>query len=86
MERLRLTDEVMASLRCARVFKESKSEINSVDFSNDGKWLVCGSDDHALFLFDVETGQYYMVMQTLAFYDFLGRQKLFIIKNMALTM
>ncbi len=57
VEKLKLTDEVIKSLRCSRVFKENKADINSLDFSKDGKWLVTGSDDHSVTLYDVESGK-----------------------------
>jgi WD40 repeat protein len=33
-------------------------DINSLDFSDDGKYLVTGSDDNVVNLYDVQEGRY----------------------------
>ena len=58
IEKVKLTDEVMHSFKCSRVFKDFKADINSIDFSKDGKWLAIGCDDNSVSLYDVEAGKY----------------------------
>jgi len=60
LEKIKLTDEVIKSFKCSRIFKDCKADINSLDFSKDGKWLVIGSDDNSVSLYDVETGKYFL--------------------------
>ena len=39
-----------------RVLRGHSEELNSVAFSRDGKWIVSGSDDHLVKIWDVATG------------------------------
>ena len=52
-----LTDHVIESLKPALVFKNFKQEINSVDISHDGKYLVAGCEDFSVSLYDLERGE-----------------------------
>jgi len=57
VEKIKLTDEIVHSFKCSKIFKDYKADINSLDFSKDGKWLVTGSDDNSVCLYDVEAGK-----------------------------
>lgn len=52
-----MTDHVIESLKPALVFKNFKQEINSVDISHDGKYLVAGCEDFSVSLYDLERGE-----------------------------
>ena len=39
------------------MFKNFKQEINSVDISHDGKYLVAGCEDFSVSLYDLERGE-----------------------------
>lgn len=58
-DRVTLTDEIMRSLKCSRIFKDANKNINSFDFSKDGKWLAAGTDEGSVILYDVEAGTYF---------------------------
>ncbi|KRX07764.1 WD40-repeat-containing domain [Pseudocohnilembus persalinus] len=51
-----LNDEIIKNLKSAKIFKDHQKEINSMDFSSDGKKLVT-CDDISLNLYDVEHGR-----------------------------
>lgn len=51
-----LTDEVMKSFQQARIDQDHKSAINSIDFSDDGNYLIT-ADDLSVHLFDVKTAK-----------------------------
>lgn len=53
---LQLNDYVCKSLQMGRVFRDNTKEINSIDFSDDGKYLVTGSDDESIHLYDCLEG------------------------------
>jgi COMPASS component SWD2 len=52
-----LSDELLTAFLPAKVFNHYAKEINSIDFSRDGKFMVTGSDDNAVSLYDIEIGQ-----------------------------
>ena len=39
------------------VFKNFQKDVNSVDISHDGKYLVAGYDDNSVVLYDLEKGE-----------------------------
>jgi len=51
-----LTDTLLKNMAAARVDHDHKTVINSIDFSDDGLWLVT-SDDFALNIYDVLQGK-----------------------------
>lgn len=51
-----LTDEIMKSFQQARIDQDHKTAINSVDFSDDGNFLVT-ADDVSIHLFDVKSAK-----------------------------
>ena len=56
IDKLALTDDIMSSFKCCKIFTDAKKNINSLDFSKDGKWLAVGSEDNSVTLYDIETG------------------------------
>ena len=55
-EKIALSDKIMSSLKCSKIFKDANKNINSFDFSKNGKWLAVGTDESAVILYDVEAG------------------------------
>ncbi|NJM75103.1 MAG: hypothetical protein HC852_04100 [Acaryochloridaceae cyanobacterium RU_4_10] len=52
---------------CVQALKAHKSSVNALALSSDGNWLASGSDDRALYLWDLNTGRYT--------FSFLGQSK-----------
>lgn len=48
-----ITPDLLSSMRMAKIFKDCVKEINSIDFSKDGQYLV-SCDDESLHLYDVQ--------------------------------
>jgi COMPASS component SWD2 len=46
----------MKSLQMGRVLKSNTKEINSIDFSRDGEWLVTASDDESIHVINCAKG------------------------------
>ena len=55
-KQLELTDEIMRSLKPAKIIKENMKEIVSVDFSDDGSLLYV-ADSTTLNVYNTRTGQ-----------------------------
>ncbi|KAL0485852.1 COMPASS component SWD2 [Acrasis kona] len=53
---LRLNSNVLKSFQMGRVLKDNSKEINSLDFSRDGDWLVTASDDESIHLVNCNKG------------------------------
>jgi WD40 repeat protein len=53
---LEVDSAIMGSMDIGKVFKDSKAEINSMCFSDDGMFLVAASDDDILNLYNIERG------------------------------
>jgi COMPASS component SWD2 len=53
---LRLSSNVIKSLQMGRVLKNNSKEINSIDFSRDGDWLVTASDDESIHIINCGKG------------------------------
>lgn len=66
---LALNDYIIESLKPALVFKNfvitksphnkniQQKEVNSIDISHDGKYLVAGCEDNSVSLYDLERGE-----------------------------
>ena len=52
-----LTDDSLRRLAVGRVFKDSGAQINSLDFSRDGEFLVTSSDDESVHLYSCAKGK-----------------------------
>lgn len=52
-----LTDKLLETYKPALVFKNFQKEVNSIDISHDGKYLVAGSEDFSVALYDLERGE-----------------------------
>jgi COMPASS component SWD2 len=53
---LKLSQSLLKSFQCGRVFKDNTKEINSMDFSSDGQFLVTASNDESIHLYNVQKG------------------------------
>jgi len=53
---MRLTDETVKSLAIGKVFKDNQAKINSLDFFQDGEWIITSSDDESVHLYNTQTG------------------------------
>lgn len=53
---MKLDDANIVKFRVAKEFCENKARINSIDFSQDGKYIVTSSDDDTIHLYDCEKG------------------------------
>ena len=49
---MRLTETAVRSFAVAKLFRENKDKINSLDFSADGTTLISSSDDDTIVLYD----------------------------------
>ncbi|MBM4046270.1 MAG: tetratricopeptide repeat protein, partial [Planctomycetes bacterium] len=49
--------------RCVRTFGKRSGSIKSIALSADGRWALSGSEDYALLLWDVTTGECHRVFQ-----------------------
>jgi len=54
---MKITNKVVESMKMGKVFKENTAKINSIDFSSDGEFLITGSDDESVHLYNTLTGQ-----------------------------
>jgi len=50
------SDLTIQNLKTTKIFNDATKDINSIDFSKDGKYLVASSDDNRLHLYDMENG------------------------------
>src|SRR4051812_23413288 len=53
---VRLNANVIKSLQMGRVLKSNSKEINSLDFSRDGDWLITASDDESIHVINCSKG------------------------------
>jgi len=51
-----LSADSMRRLAPAKIFSDQKQHVNSMDFSDDGQYLVAASEDESLRIFDCHTG------------------------------
>ncbi|KAM3138581.1 hypothetical protein pb186bvf_009333 [Paramecium bursaria] len=51
-----LNDKLMGSFKMSKVFKDHQKDINAIDFSQDGQYLV-SCDDQVLNIYDVQNGK-----------------------------
>ncbi len=42
---MKLVDNVIRSMRCAKVFRDNQDPINNMHFSSDGSCLISSADD-----------------------------------------
>ncbi len=42
---MKLVDNVIRSMRCAKVFRDNQDPINNIHFSSDGGSLISSSED-----------------------------------------
>lgn len=54
---MQLDDHVVRSLGIGRVFKDTASRINSIDYHRTEDLLVTGADDDSIHVYDTQTGQ-----------------------------
>ena len=57
MDAVALDDELIKKFKPSLVFKNYQKEINSIDLSRCGRFLVTGSDDNCVNYYDVEKGE-----------------------------
>jgi len=53
---MRLTENAVRSLTVAKLFKDHKDKVNSVDFSTDGTLLISSSDDDSIIIYNCVEG------------------------------
>jgi COMPASS component SWD2 len=53
---MKLTESVVRSFGIAKLFRENKDKINSVDFSSNGDILISSSDDDSIVLYNCTEG------------------------------
>jgi WD40 repeat protein len=51
-----LDNTLIAAMDIGKVFKDSKSEVNSLCFSDDGMYLATASDDDILNIYNIDRG------------------------------
>ena len=54
--KMKLTDALVKNFRVAKVFRENKDRINSIDFSANGETLISSSDDDSIVIYDCQNG------------------------------
>lgn len=54
---VRMTDEVVASLELASVHSDYVAQVNSIAFTDDGRYVATSSHDDSIKVFDCETGE-----------------------------
>ncbi len=54
---MKLTQKVVESMKMGKSFKDNTDKINSMDFFADGEWLITGSDDESVHLYNAFTGK-----------------------------
>lgn len=53
---MKLSDSVVRKFATAKAFKDFQGEINSIDFSADGQWLIASSDDDSIVIYNSTEG------------------------------
>ncbi len=53
---MKLVDNVIRSMRCAKVFRDNQDPINHLHFSSDGASLISSSEDDQIVIYDCEKG------------------------------
>ena len=53
---MRLTETAVRSFAVAKLFRDNKDKINSVDYSSDGTTLISSSDDDSIVIYDCLEG------------------------------
>jgi COMPASS component SWD2 len=59
---MKLTTKVVESFSMGKSFKENEAKVNSLDFSSDGEFLITGSDDESLHVYNTFTGKKHQVL------------------------
>ena len=53
---MKLVDDVVRSLRVAKIFRENTDRISSLNFSANGETLLTSSDDDSIVIYDCLNG------------------------------
>ena len=64
---MKLTESVVRNFLVAKVFRENKERINSLDFATTGETLISSSDDDSIIIYDCQNGTYVFQFNLLVF-------------------